>query len=224
MERPIQRRRPAGAGGARRGAARREAATGQRAERRGYGTGDTDEAGAAFRMAGQQRLRVRVQRTVEQRGRGAGFHRLPGIDDGDIVAELGDDAEVVGDEEHRNAEIVHQLPQQPQDLLLGGDVERRGRFVRDHQARGAGERRGDQQPLPLAAGELVRVAVQRRRRIGQLHAAEQVQQPGAMGAAVARSVPAHRFQQLRTDGEERVQREVGVLRNEADAAATHTAV
>ena len=117
--------------------------------------------------------------------------------------------------------VVHQLPQQAQDLLLGGDVERRGRLVRDHQARGAGERRGDQQPLPLAAGELVRVALQRRLRIGQLHAARTAPAAGRDGVRrSARGVPAHRLQQLRTDGEERVQRQVGILRNEADAAAS----
>ena len=48
-----------------------------------------------------------------------------------------------------------------EDLRLHGDVERGRRLVGDEQLRIAGERHGDHHALALAAGELVRIAVER---------------------------------------------------------------
>ncbi len=55
--------------------------------------------------------------------------------------------------------LVLQLGQQLEDLRLHRHVERRGRLVGDQHVGVAGERHGDHHPLPLAAGELVRVGV-----------------------------------------------------------------
>ena len=126
----------------------------------------------AVRMAGEQRPRVGMARRREERGGRSGLDGLPGIDDADFVAELGDDPEIMRHEQHRQPELLCQLAQQDEDLLLRGDVERGGRLVGDHQRRIAGERCGDQQALPLAAGELVRIALQCRLRIGQVHPPE----------------------------------------------------
>ena len=52
-----------------------------------------------------------------------------------------------------------QVLEQVQDLRLHGDVERRDRLVADDQLRLQRERARDPDPLPLAARELVRVAV-----------------------------------------------------------------
>ena len=52
-----------------------------------------------------------------------------------------------------------ELLQQVDDLRLDGDVQRGDRLVRDDQLRLQGERAGDADALPLAAGELVREAV-----------------------------------------------------------------
>ena len=145
-----------------------------------------------------------MRRRVEDRQHRARLDRLAGIDDAEIVAQFGDDAEVVGHEQQRNAELAHQLAQQQQDLVLGRDIERRGRLVGDHQARRAGKRRGDQQALALAARELVRIALQRGLGIGHLHAPQQADQAADMSlpplgaaAAVIRRVPAHDLQELR---------------------------
>ena len=208
------------------GAARREPAAGRRRERRRHRARNADERGRAVGMAGEQRARVGMRRRVEDRQHRARLDRLAGIDDAEIVAQLGDDAEIVGHEQQRDAELAHQLAQQQQDLVLGRDVERRGRLVGDHQARRAGERRGDQQALALAAGELVRIALERRLGIGHLHAPQQPDQaarhgasPLAAAAAVIRRVPAHDLQQLRADLEHGIERQQRILRNEADAAA-----
>ena len=55
---------------------------------------------------------------------GPGLDRLAGVHDHHLVAELGDDAEVVGDEEHRQAESVGEVAEEAEDLQLRGDVER----------------------------------------------------------------------------------------------------
>ena len=52
-----------------------------------------------------------------------------------------------------------QVLQQVDDLRLDRDVQRRDRLVADDEVRVQRERAGDADPLALAAGELVRVAV-----------------------------------------------------------------
>ena len=52
-----------------------------------------------------------------------------------------------------------QLLEQVEDLRLDRDVERRHRLVGDDELRLQGDRARDPDALPLAAGELVRIAV-----------------------------------------------------------------
>lgn len=54
--------------------------------------------------------------------------------------------------------------QQIDDRRLHTDIQRRNRFVRDDETRLGGQRPRDADPLPLAAGKLMRIAVQRLRR------------------------------------------------------------
>ena len=65
----------------------------------------------------------------------------------------------MGDEDDRQAELALEVAQQVEDLRLDRDVERRDRLVGDQQLGLERERAGDADPLALAAGELVRVAV-----------------------------------------------------------------
>ncbi len=53
------------------------------------------------------------------------------IHDGDAVAEMADDREVVRDEDQRQVEFLPQADQQVDDLRLDRDVERRDRLVAD---------------------------------------------------------------------------------------------
>ena len=78
----------------------------------------------------------------------------------DPVGDLAHDAEVVGDEQKRHAEPLLQVLQQREDLRLHGDVERRGRLVGDQQIGLVGERHRDHHALALAAGKLVRIALE----------------------------------------------------------------
>ncbi len=89
-----------------------------------------------------------------------------GVHDVDVVAQPGDDAEVVRDHDQPAAALGHQRAQQVQDLRLDGDVERRRRLVGDQQFRPAGDRDGDHDPLAHAAGELVRILAEAADRVG----------------------------------------------------------
>ena len=72
---------------------------------------------------------------------------------------MADDAEVVGDEQVGEPELVLEVLEQVDDLRLDRDVERRDRLVGDDQLRVQGQRPGDPDPLALTARELVREAV-----------------------------------------------------------------
>ena len=76
----------------------------------------------------------------------------------DAVADVLDDAHVVGDEDVRQSQLPLEGLEQVQDLGLDGDVEGRDRLVADDEVRLQHQSPGDPDPLPLAAAELVRVA------------------------------------------------------------------
>ena len=83
------------------------------------------------------------------------------VHDGNAVGDVADDGEVVGDEDVGEVELLLQLDEQVQHLRLDRDVERRDRLVGDDELRLQHERAREPDPLPLAAAELVRVAVGR---------------------------------------------------------------
>ena len=58
---------------------------------------------------------------------------MAGVHDGDAVAVLGDDAEVVRDEDHRHPLLGLELGEQREDLILDRDVERGRRLVGEQQ-------------------------------------------------------------------------------------------
>ena len=89
-------------------------------------------------------------------------------------AEVGDHAEVVGDEDHRHPEPRLERAEQVEDLRLHGDVERGRGLVGDEQARLAREREREQRALAHAARELVRVVVEPTLGVGDADEVEQL--------------------------------------------------
>ena len=87
-----------------------------------------------------------------------------GLDDpaevhhGHPVGDVPREPEVVRDDQRGEAEVVAQPEQQRQDLAPHRGVERGHRFVGDEERRLEDERPDDDDPLALAAGELVGVA------------------------------------------------------------------
>ena len=104
-----------------------------------------------------------------------------------MVGALGSEAEVVGDEQHRDAEVVGELVEVVEDLLLHRDVERRRRLVGDEQLRSCGQAHGDERALAHAAGELVRILPRTALGIGQTGLLEQLHD--ATSAALPLATP-----------------------------------
>ena len=119
-----------------------------RAERRRFGRrGDRDE-----------RLRVRVVRPVDDRVGRADLHDLAQVHDRDPVGDDPRQRQVVGDEQVGEAALLAQVEHEPQELRPDRDVEHRDRLVRDDEIRAQDDAAGDDDPLALAAGQLVREA------------------------------------------------------------------
>ena len=110
---------------------------------------------------------------------------LAGIHHRDLVADFGDHAEIVGDQDDRGAARGLQLAHQIEDLRLQGDVERGGRLVRDQEPGIAGQRHRDHDALAHAARQLVRIFVDAPLRRGDVHPAQQFD--GAFAGLAPRS-------------------------------------
>ena len=94
----------------------------------------------------------------EDRGPGADLDDLAKIHHRNPVRDMMHHAQIMRDEQVGQPEIFAQVPQQVQDLRLYGHVQRRDRLVADDEIGGQRQGAGDADPLPLAAGKLVREA------------------------------------------------------------------
>ncbi len=162
-----------------------------------------------MRGAREQRLARRV------------FDDLPRVHHVHPARALGDDAEVVGDEQDRHPEALLEIGEQRQDLGLDGDVERGGRLVGDQQAWTVDQRHRDEHPLAHPAGELVGIAVSALLGVGN---ADQLQHlDGALPRILLRHllVGRYRFGDLVADGEDRVERSRRFLEDDRNVIAAH---
>ena len=69
----------------------------------------------------------------------------------DLVGDVGDDAQVVGDDDDRGVELGLELPDEVEDLRLDGHVERGGRLVGDQQRGAVDQGHRDHDALAHAA-------------------------------------------------------------------------
>ncbi|MPN05417.1 hypothetical protein SDC9_152667 [bioreactor metagenome] len=123
----------------------------------------------------QQAARIRVRHVVEHLAGRSAFYHGASIHHQHAVHVLRDHAQVVRDEDQRHAALVHQIGDEVEDLLLHGDVERGGGFVRNQQLGVAGQSHGNGDALALAAGELVRIRIEALRRMRNADAVQQRQ-------------------------------------------------
>ncbi len=98
-------------------------------------------------------LRLR-QHTVDR----ALFDHASVRHDGDVLAEVAHNADVVRDEHQGQPEIVGEAAEQVEDLRPHRDVERAHRLVADEELRRMHDRAGECDALALSARELVWVA------------------------------------------------------------------
>ena len=137
------------------------------------------------------------------------------------VGDLGDHAEIVGDEHHRHAAPGLEIADQAQDLRLRGDVEGRGRLVGDQHLRFEGQRHGDHHALPLAARELERVRGGGARRVGQADLGQQFEGPAPARPGRQQAVRGEDLGDLRLDPHQRVEGRHRLLEDHRDAPPAH---
>ena len=89
---------------------------------------------------------------------GPHFDKLSLVHDCDPLRDIFDSAEIVRDEEEREAQLLLQADEKIEDLRLDRDVERGDRLVAYDEFGVEREGAGDADALALAAAELVRVA------------------------------------------------------------------
>ena len=118
---------------------------------------------------------------------------------------------------------IDEIAQQLEDLLLQHDVERRGRLVGDQQLRLQRAGDGDDDALALAAGQLVRIAGERKFRLGQPDPVEHFSRTVLGVAAVGAGVPAYALGDLLADRLDRVERRHRLLEHHADVVAAQRA-
>ena len=146
------------------------------------------------------------------------LHHPAEIHDHHFVADLSDHGKIVGDEQDRNAEFGLQRHEQLDDPSLDGHIQRRNRLVADEHFRLDHKRAGDADTLTLAAGELVRVAVDLCLR--QADAFDHVPHaPVALGPRQLGSEMAQRLGHDLTHGHARVETGQRVLENHLHVAA-----
>lgn len=138
-----------------------------------------------------QALGVGVTRVLEHLETGPGLHHAAAVHDDDVLGALGGQPQVVGDEEHRGAQLAHEGLEVVEDAPLDGDVQGAGGLVGDEQVGAGGQSDGDEGALTHAAGELVGVLLGPPGGLGQ---AGLLQQEGHLLVDV--DVPARRGDRL----------------------------
>ena len=104
----------------------------------------------------KQHARIGMTGVAKERSRGSRLDDAAEIHDGDMIADVPHDPQVVRDEEIGKTAFRLNVLQQVDDLRLDRDVERGDRLVGDDQRRVESEGTGDGKALALPAGELRR--------------------------------------------------------------------
>ena len=164
-----------------------------------------------------------MRRLTEDRSHRSLFDDPTGIHDGDPIGGLGDDAEVVRNQQQRQVERRLHLAQQLENLGLNRDVERRRRFVGDDERRATRQGDRDHHPLPHTAGQLVRVVAHARRRVRNVDRLHQLDRGRPRFAPRRASMDEQRFGDLIADREDRVERGHRFLKDQRDLRAANRA-
>lgn len=184
--------------------------------------GDLAEVGVGAVDAGEggeEGVAVGMEGLFEEFADGAFFDDVAGVHDGDVVGDLGDDAEVVGDEEDGGAAFLAEALELVEDLGLDGDVEGAGGLVGDEELGVECGGDADHDALAHAAGELEGVGAGNALGLGEADAVEEFDGAAAGLFAVDFEVAGEDFGDLAADVEDGIEAGDGVLEDHGDAAA-----
>jgi hypothetical protein len=161
----------------------------------------------------EQALRDRVLRAAEDLQRLTLLDHLPVLHHRQAVRHLLDDLHLVGDHDHRKAQLGIDLAQQRQDGMRGLGVQRRGGLVGEQHLGAAREGAGNAHALLLATTDLRGISVGQGREPNQFQ-----QRPHPLADLAARA--ASQLQRQRNVVVHRARaQQVEVLEDHADAAA-----
>ena len=176
---------------------------------------------AAARFGADQQLRILVLRRGEYLVRWPLFDEPAFVHHIDAVGQLADDAQFVGDDQHRHAQPLLQILQQVQNLRLDGHVDCRRRLVGDQQFRLVRQRHRDHHALSLSAGQLVRKRIQALFRLLDADHRQQFQHPRPRLFAVHVAMQKQRLGHLPLHGMQRVQRRHRFLKDHRNPVAAN---
>src|SRR3989449_2338149 len=164
----------------------------------------------------EQGARVRMPGAVEQTPHRLHLHDLAGVHHRDLVAHLGNDPEVVRDEDQRDAARALELLQEVQVLNLDGDVEVGGGLVGDDDPgpSGLGDRADD--ALAHAAAHLVREGLHAALRRRNAHRGQELLHALPQRLPAERLMIVGRLRHLLPDREQRIERRHRVLEDGRD--------
>ena len=161
------------------------------------------------RDGGDECLGVRVERHRPELCRRRRLGDQTQVHDRDVVCDVADDGEVVRDEKKPQLELARERDQEIRDLRLCRRVQRRQGLVEDDDRRARCERPCDGDALPLAPGELVRLAARRACREPNL--LEELRDAGRSLRARGETEHRERVADLLADPAPRIQRGERVL-------------
>lgn len=150
-----------------------------------------------------------MRRPSEQLCGRTAFHDPTEVHHLGAFAQVPHHAEIVRDEDQRQAEAITEIRHQLEHRRLHRDVERRDRLVGDEHRRLERQGAGDPDTLALATRELPGVGVEEAR--WQPNGVEELRSAGLDRGARHESVHSQQLPKDRTDGESRVQREHRIL-------------
>ena len=176
---------------------------------------------ATWGIAASRPFRVRVLWAREQVVDGRLLHHLARVHHHDARAEIGDHAEVVGDEDHRHPEPRLERSQQVEDLRLHGDVECGRGLVGDQEARLARERECEQGALAHPARQLVGIVLDPTLGVGDADEVEQLDARAARFALLHLAVQPDRVDELGADGEHGIEAGHRILEDHGDVVTAH---
>ena len=172
----------------------------------------------------QQSLQIRMPRPPEDLLGRPGLHDLAVVDHHHLIGHVGDDTEIMGNQQHAHVELLLQLFQQTQHLGLDGHVQRRGRFVGDQQRRAAYQGHRDHGTLAQPTRQLERIHIEGAGRIRETHQPQHFFAARAGFLLVHGKVDRQRFRDLVADGVQRRQGGHRLLEDHRHPGAAHLSI
>jgi len=165
----------------------------------------------------QEPERVGMRRALVHVAAAPYLDQLAQVHHADLVGQVPDHRQVVRDHDVREPVSGLQPPHEVEDLGADRDVEGRDRLVGHDELGREREGTGQADPLPLAAGELVRVQLHRSR--AQAHLVEQVGDALPLLGPAPQALNLQRLPQDRAHPHPRVEGRVRILEHELEILA-----